>query len=49
MAKILKDPESLKRLADDGIVAVASSPSEFTSFVQAEITEWNKLIQEMKL
>jgi tripartite-type tricarboxylate transporter receptor subunit TctC len=49
MAKVLKDPEAVKRLADDGLVAVASSPAEFTTFVHTEITEWNKLIHEMKL
>jgi tripartite-type tricarboxylate transporter receptor subunit TctC len=49
MAKILKDPEAVKRLADDGLVAVASTPRDFTAFVHAEIKEWNKLIQEMKL
>lgn len=49
MAKVLKDPESVKRLADDGLVAVASTPKEFTAFVHSEIEEWNKLIQQMKL
>ena len=33
MAKVLKDPEAVKQLADDGLVAVASSPEEFTAFV----------------
>jgi tripartite-type tricarboxylate transporter receptor subunit TctC len=49
MVKVLKDPEAMKRLADDGLVAVASSPQEFTRFVHGEIKEWNKLIQDMKL
>jgi tripartite-type tricarboxylate transporter receptor subunit TctC len=49
MVKVLKDPEAVKRLADDGLVATASSPKDFTTFVHSEITEWNKLIQEMKL
>jgi tripartite-type tricarboxylate transporter receptor subunit TctC len=49
VAKVLKDPEAVKRLADDGLVAVASSPTEFTAFVHAEITEWSKLIKEMNL
>jgi len=49
VAKVLKDPEAVKRLADDGLVAVASTPAEFTAFVQAEISEWTKLIREMKL
>jgi tripartite-type tricarboxylate transporter receptor subunit TctC len=49
MAKVLKDPEAVKRLADDGLVAVASTPKDFTAFIHDEIKEWNKLIQEMKL
>ena len=49
MAKVLKDPEAVKRLADDGLVAVASTPAEFTAFIHSEIAEWTKLIQEMKL
>jgi tripartite-type tricarboxylate transporter receptor subunit TctC len=49
MAKVLKDPEATKRLADDGLFAVASTPKDFTAFIHAEIQEWNKVIQEMKL
>jgi tripartite-type tricarboxylate transporter receptor subunit TctC len=49
MAKVLKDPEAVKRLADDGLVAVASPPEEFSAFVQSEIAEWSRLVREMKL
>jgi tripartite-type tricarboxylate transporter receptor subunit TctC len=49
MAKVLKDPEAVKRLAGDGLVAVASTPKDFTAFIHSEIKEWNKLIGEMKL
>lgn len=49
MAKILKNPDSVKKLAEDGLVAVASTPQEFTKFVREEITEWSKLVKEMNL
>ena len=49
VVKVMKDPEAVKRLADDGLVAAATSPQDFTTFIHSEITEWNKLIQEMKL
>jgi len=49
MAKVLNDPEAVKKLADDGLVAVASTPQDFTAFIHSEIKEWNKLIEEMKL
>jgi tripartite-type tricarboxylate transporter receptor subunit TctC len=48
-AKVVKDPEAVKKLADDGLVAVASTPAEFTRFVRSEIAEWSKLVKEMKL
>ena len=49
VAEVLKNPDSVKSLAADGLVAVASSPEEFTKFVQAEIAEWTKLVREMKM
>ena len=49
VAKVMKDPEAVKRFAEDGLVATASTPAEFTAFVQAEIAEWAKLVQDMKL
>ena len=49
VARVVKDPEAVKKLADDGLVAVASTPAEFTAFVHAEIAEWSRLVKEMKL
>ncbi len=49
VAKALKNPDAAKWLAAEGNVVVASPPAEFTAFVHAEITEWSKLIHEMKL
>ena len=49
VAKVLKDPDTGKRLANEGAVAVGNPPEEFGPFVRAEIDEWAKLIREMKL
>jgi tripartite-type tricarboxylate transporter receptor subunit TctC len=49
ISEILKNPDAVKTLAADGLVAVASSPAEFTSFVHAEIAEWTRLVREMNL
>ena len=49
VTKVMKDPEAVKKLAEDGLVAVASPPQEFSKFVQSEIVEWAKLVDEMKL
>jgi tripartite-type tricarboxylate transporter receptor subunit TctC len=49
VAKVLKDPATMKRLAAEGAVTVGNPPEEFTAFVHAEIAEWGKLIRQMKL
>jgi tripartite-type tricarboxylate transporter receptor subunit TctC len=49
MAKVLKDPATVKRLATEGAVAIGNPPEEFGPFVHTEIAEWSKLIKEMKL
>ena len=49
VVKVMKDPDAVKRFADDGLVATASSPAEFSAFVLAEIAEWSKLVEDMKL
>ena len=49
VAKVLKNPDTVKRLAAEGAVAVGNPPEEFGVFVRAEIAEWSKLIREMNL
>src|SRR5690606_37635492 len=49
VAKALKDPTTVERLAADGVVATATSPKEFTRFVHAEIREWTDMSRKMKL
>jgi tripartite-type tricarboxylate transporter receptor subunit TctC len=49
VAKVLKDPEIVKRLAAEGAVARGEPPAEFDAFVRAELATWAKLIREMKL
>ena len=49
VSKVMKDPDAVKKLAEDGLVAVASPPQEFSKFVQAEIIEWARVVDEMKL
>lgn len=49
VAKVLKDPAIVKRLASEGAVAVANPPAEFDAFVRDEIATWAKLIRDMKL
>ena len=49
VAKVLKDPETVKRLAAEGAVAGGQPPAEFAAFVHSELASWAKLIREMKL
>jgi tripartite-type tricarboxylate transporter receptor subunit TctC len=44
--KALADPELRRKLDDQGIVAVGSTPEEYRAFVADEITRWRKVITE---
>jgi tripartite-type tricarboxylate transporter receptor subunit TctC len=44
--KALADPEMQKKLAEQGIVAVGSTPEEFRAFVADEIARWAKVIKD---
>jgi tripartite-type tricarboxylate transporter receptor subunit TctC len=44
--KALADPAMKAKLAEQGIVAVGSSPEEFRAFVAEEIARWNKVITD---
>ena len=49
VARVLKDPEIVKRLAAEGAVPGGQPPAEFDAFVRSELVLWAKLIREMKL
>jgi tripartite-type tricarboxylate transporter receptor subunit TctC len=49
VAAVVKDPDAVKRLAEDGWRADGRTPEEFTKFIHAEIEEWSKLASEMNL
>jgi tripartite-type tricarboxylate transporter receptor subunit TctC len=44
--KALADPDLKKKLDDQGIVAVGSTPEEYRAFVAAEIQRWKKVIDD---
>ena len=47
--KALADPEVKKKFADLGVVAVSSSPEEFSRFIKAEVDKYGKLIKEANI
>ena len=44
--KALADPAMKTKLAEQGIVAVGSTPEEFRAFVAEEIARWSKVITD---
>ena len=49
LAGIVKAPEIAARLADDGAVAVASSPEQLGLVIADEVGRWKKLVRETGL
>lgn len=49
MVFALKDPETSKKLTDPGFEVVASTPEEFTQFLNAELAKWKKVIEVGKI
>ena len=44
IGKVLNSAEITKRFEDMGLVAKASSPEEFSRFLQAEMLRWDKIL-----
>ncbi len=49
MVYALRDPETAKKLTDPGFEIVASTPEEFTKFLNAELAKWKKVIEVGKI
>lgn len=49
MTKILKDPELIKKMADQAVELSSSTPEEFGSFVRAEHDKWGRVIKDANL
>ncbi len=45
VAKVLAQPDMVKRLADLGIQAKASTPAQLGQLLDREITRWSEVIQ----
>ena len=44
-AKAAKDPEVVKRLADQGIEAMSMTPEEFAAFIRSETARWTEVVK----
>jgi tripartite-type tricarboxylate transporter receptor subunit TctC len=47
--KALADPDVKKKFADLGVVAVSSTPQEFSRFIKSEMEKYGKLIKEANI
>ena len=47
--KTLADPDVKKKFADLGVVAVSSTPEQFTAFIKQEMSKYSKLIKEANI
>lgn len=48
VAEVLDDPALSKQFSDRGITPAATTPEEFRSFIQSEISKWKNLPKEPK-
>jgi tripartite-type tricarboxylate transporter receptor subunit TctC len=46
LARIIRSPESVKRLAEVGAFPVASTPEEFAAFLEKEVAIWGPIVRE---
>ena len=46
IAATLREPETQERLAKLGLVVVASSQSELTEVLQADVPKWGKAVKD---
>lgn len=49
VVRAMNDEVQRKRLTDQGLVVVASSPEAFQAHIDAENAKWTKIIREMKI
>lgn len=43
---VLKDPDYIKRLAEQGIEPVGSTPEELTQYMKRELDKWGKVVKD---
>ena len=46
---VLRDPEVVKKLAEQGADVVTGSPEQFGKLVQSELAKWSKLVKDAKI
>lgn len=46
---VLKDPDTIKKLEENGAFAIGSTPEQFTEQIKREITKWKRVVDAKKI
>jgi tripartite-type tricarboxylate transporter receptor subunit TctC len=49
ITQTLKDPDTLKKLDENGAVPIGNSPAEFKAQIQREVTKWKRVVDQKKI
>lgn len=45
----LKDPDTIKKLEDNGAYPIGNSPTEFRAQIQREVAKWRRVVEQKKI
>jgi tripartite-type tricarboxylate transporter receptor subunit TctC len=45
----LKDPDTLKKLDENGALPIGNSPAEFKAQIQREVAKWKRVVDQKKI
>jgi tripartite-type tricarboxylate transporter receptor subunit TctC len=49
ITQTLKDPDTLKKLDENGAVPIGNSPAEFKAQIQREVAKWKRVVDQKKI
>jgi len=49
VAKIVRLPDIVQRMADLGAEPVGSSPAEYATFIKSEMARWSKVVKQASI
>jgi len=49
VAKIVRLPDIVQRMADLGAEPVGSSPAEYAAFIKSEMARWSKVVKQANI
>jgi tripartite-type tricarboxylate transporter receptor subunit TctC len=49
ITQTLKDPDTLKKLDENGAVPIGNTPAEFKAQIQREVAKWKRVVEQKKI